>query len=52
MATPRYYAVTRLNDCFECEIIDGFDTEEDADNAAEKYSERFPNAVIDYHPVY
>lgn len=52
MATPRYYAITRLDDSFNLEIIDGYDDKEMAEDMVDQYSERFPHAVIDYHPVY
>lgn len=52
MATPKYYAITKLDDECNLEIIDGYDDEEMAEYMADKYSERFPHAVIDYHPVY
>ena len=52
MADPRYFAITRLDDDFNLEIIDGYEDEEMAEEMADRYSERFPNAVIDCHPVF
>ena len=52
MAQIKYFAITRLDDDFNLEIIDGYDDEEMAEEMAERYSERYPNAVIDYQPMY
>jgi len=52
MAQPKYFAITRLDDDFNLEIIDGYDDEEMTEEMVERYSERFPHAVIDYHPVF
>lgn len=46
-----YFAIVRMSDSGEFEIIDGYDDEETADIEMEKYCDRFPNAYIDVHEI-
>ena len=46
-----YFAIVKMTDNGEHEILDGYDDIETADEMAEKYAERYPHAYIDVHEV-